>query len=146
MTPRLPRSARVAATAVHIVASLGWLALVVAVVAYPAMQINAALLVPTVAVSIGTGLVLALGTPYGLVRYWWILAKLATSVALAVAGSVALAGVLPRGAVLPGRIIALVVLFVLVCLSVAKPRARTPWGHPPTGRHAKGREIRTIEP
>lgn len=145
MTPRLPRTGRVAVTAVHIVTSLGWLALVTVVVAYPGTQINAGLLVPTVAVAIATGLVLALGTPYGLLRYWWILAKLTASVALAVAGSAALAGWLPAVLVLPGRCTALVVLSVLVFLSVAKPRARTPWSRPSTGRHAKGREIRAIE-
>src|ERR1700710_2950734 len=99
MTLRLPRLGRVAVTAVHIATSLGWLALVTVVVVYPDTQINARLLVPTVAVAIATGLVLALGTPYGLLRYWWILAKLAASAALAIAGSVTLAGWLPTSLV-----------------------------------------------
>lgn len=147
MTPRLPRLARVGVTTVHIAASLGWLALVMAVVVHPAWQVSVAVLVPTVALSVGTGLVLALGTPYGLVRYWWILAKLCASVALVVAGSAVLAagGHWSGTWVAVARWAGAVVLSALVLLSVAKPRARTPWGYPSTGRHAKGREIRAIE-
>lgn len=135
MTRHLPRPARIGATAVHIAASLGWLALVVVVVVHPAWRVSTAVLVPTVAVSLATGLALALGTPYGLVRYWWILAKLAASVALVVAATAAMAAHVSGSALIVGRAVAAVVLFVLVCASVAKPRARTPWGVPPTGRH-----------
>lgn len=143
MSPSLSRLTRVGVTTAHIAASLGWLALVVVVVVHPAWRVSVAVLVPTVALSLGTGLVLALGTPYGLVRYWWILAKLCASVALVVAGSAALAtGAHWSGTPLVvARWVLVVVLFALVCLSVAKPRARTPWGAPPTGRHHRSKVV-----
>jgi hypothetical protein len=150
MTPRLPRLVRTALVAVHILASMGWLALIVALVCSPAAPVppgvvTTPVLVTVVGLSLITGCVLALCSPYGLVRYWWIAGKFVASLILAGAGTVALLGWLPPAVAYGGRIAALVVLFAAVCISVAKPRARTPWGLPPTGRHAKGREIRAIE-
>jgi hypothetical protein len=150
MTPRLPRLVRTVLVAVHILAAMAWLALIVAMVLSPAAPVPpgvlvAPVLITVVVLALTTGCVLALCSPYGLVRYWWIAGKFAASLILAAAGIVSLLGWLPAAVAYGGRVAALVVLFAAVCVSVAKPRARTPWGRPPTGRHAKGRETRAIE-
>jgi hypothetical protein len=90
--PRLPRRARAALLTVHVAVSVGWLGLDGALVALevtsltsgdPAVQggIEAAMgalaswvLIPVVFTSLVSGLVLALSTPWGLVRHWWVLA------------------------------------------------------------------------
>lgn len=90
--PRLPRPARRAVLVAHITVSVGWLgvslcllALAVAgardpgrfgEAAYLAMKLFADWLLPPVALlSLTTGLVLSLGTAWGLAKYRWIQAK-----------------------------------------------------------------------
>lgn len=90
--PHLPRSARRGLLAVHVAVSVGWsgvslclLTLAVAgardpaawaVPAYSGMKLFADwLLTPVALLSLGTGLVLALGTPWGLARHRWVWTK-----------------------------------------------------------------------
>lgn len=53
--------------------------------AYPAMELTAwYVIVPLVFASLLTGFVQSLGTPWGLFRHWWVLAKLLVSVVVAI--------------------------------------------------------------
>jgi hypothetical protein len=158
--PRLPRRARAALLTVHVAVSVGWLGLDGALVALevtsltsgdPAVQggIAAAMgalaswvLIPVVFISLVSGLVLALSTPWGLVRHWWVLAKCGIALTLTATG---LALMLPRldrivagdgepvqMQTLLARSLALVLLLAATGLSVIKP-----WGKTPHGRAAQ---------
>lgn len=165
--PRLPRRARVTVLTVHIVTSVGWMWLIGALVALeviglltddPAHRagISAAMamialwvLVPVVSVSVISGLVLALSTPWGLIQHWWVIAKCAIAGALTVIGLLLLLPRLPqiivedfepvRQPTLVIRPVALMLLLVATGLSVVKP-----WGRTPHGRRVQraGRERR----
>ena len=162
--PRLPRRARAVLLTAHIAVSVGWLGLDAALVALEVTGLGtgdpgaragiaeamAALvvwvLVPVVSASLVSGLVLALTTPWGLVRYWWVLIKCGIAAVLTATGLMVM---LPRlhqiiiGEAEPvgmqlliGRAIALALLLGATGLSVVKP-----WGKTPHGRSA--RENRT---
>lgn len=155
-TPRLPRRARTALLTVHIVVSVGWLGLDGALVALEVTGLGTAdpgeragiaaamsaivvwVLVPVVFFALVSGLVLALSTPWGLVRYWWVLIKCCIAGALTATGLVLL---LPRldqmiaGKAEPvgmgtliGRSIALALLLAATGISVMKPWGKTPHG------------------
>jgi hypothetical protein len=145
----------------HIVASGGWLgldvamgALVVAVVASDDPQNQAAAaqalrfvtvwpMFTLAVVSLLTGVLLGLGSRYGLVRYWWVLVKLvlnlvlATLILLALRGGVAELAeqgrALALGAVAPLElgdmvfppVVSTSALLVAMVLSVFKPWGRT---------------------
>lgn len=96
---------------------------------------------PWVTISLGlgaivTGVILGLGTRFGLVRYWWVVAKTGTAVAVVVTDArvvrviaqEALAGGVVQGQLFGPTIAHVVMLGVATVLSVYKPRARTPWG------------------
>lgn len=92
-----PRARKVALT-VHVTSSVGWfgavggvLALAIAGMtsddvqtvraAYLAMELSAwSVLVPLALASLATGVVQALGTKWGLLRYYWVIAKLVITV------------------------------------------------------------------
>jgi hypothetical protein len=95
-------------------------------------------LIPVVLAALVSGLVLALSTPWGLVRYWWVLIKCGIAGALTVAG---MSLMIPRlhqiiaGEAQPvgmetliGRSIALALLLAATALSVIKPWGKTPHG------------------
>jgi hypothetical protein len=108
MTFQLTRRRRQAVLVAHIVSAVGWIGVdlallplvitglttddgVTAAAAYRAIAILVPVTVPFLSVLIvGTGLVLGLGTKWGLVRYWWVTVKLATAVLLTVLVFVAL--------------------------------------------------------
>lgn len=150
----------------HIAASVGWLgadvvllvlsvtglttadpALTVAV--YRAIGVLVPLvLVPATFVALGTGLLLAVGTRWGLLRHWWVVAKLVLTVGLTVAVFLALrpgvaelataaagpgVGTGDARELLFGPTVSLVVLLFATALSVLKPWGRTPWA--PASRH-----------
>jgi hypothetical protein len=141
---------------VHIVVSVGWLGLDAALVALEVIGLStgdpqeragiaaamAALVVwvvvPVVFASLVSGLVLALSTPWGLVRYWWVLVKCGIASVLTATGLMLM---LPRlhqiiaGEAEPvriqmliGRSIALTLLLAATGLSVVKPWGKTPHG------------------
>jgi hypothetical protein len=156
---QLPRRFRTALVTLHIVMSVGWLWLVGSLVALeaarffhdnPAVKDDAATataviawaLIPVVFISLASGLVLALFTPWGLTRHWWVLAKCGIAAALTITGLLLL---LPRiQGMAPGmgelaelwtiiaRSCALILLFVARGLSVMKP-----WGQTPRGRRLR---------
>ncbi|MFN2565899.1 MAG: DUF2269 domain-containing protein [Gemmatimonadaceae bacterium] len=158
MTPRFRKFALTA----HVTSSVGWLGAVAAFLAlavvgltsqdtqtvrgaYLVMEPAAWLvLVPLAFASLLTGLVMSLGTTWGLFRHYWVLFKLlinvlATIVLLIYMGTFSyMAGVaadpsvdleLVRNAS-PGlhASLALLVLLVATVLAVYKPRGMTPYG------------------
>jgi hypothetical protein len=114
---------------------------------YPAAHlVSAWLAAPLALLSLGTGLLLGVLTPWGLFRYWWVTIKLAITAGLTlvvlfvivprlsiVAASVGASGTLPIGERLPlviAPLLASVLLALNVFLAIFKPggrlRARAP--------------------
>lgn len=101
--PQLPRAARKAMVIMHVISSVSWLALMLCLLtlgaaglathdaetlrsAYRAMQLlGDVLILPLSLLSLASGLVLALGTPWGLFRYRWISTKFWLTLAAAAA-------------------------------------------------------------
>jgi hypothetical protein len=143
----------------HVTTSIGWLGAVVAYIAldviavtgtdvptvrgaYLAMEaIVWTVIVPLALASVLIGVVNAVGTVWGLLRHYWVLAKLvltlfATTILLLETQSIsyladaAASGIDPRG--LPGSLLhsvgALVVLLLTTILSIYKPRGVTRYG------------------
>ncbi len=161
------------ALAIHLAFSLGWIG---AVVAYLALGVSAVTtkdlqtvraawialeltgwraVVPLALGSLLTGLILSLGTPWGLFRYYWVLITLALTVSCTVIlllhmptvsstahmarkadGSVL--GMLGGDLLHPS--LGLLVLLVITGLNVYKPRGLTPYGW------RKQREQRLVSP
>jgi hypothetical protein len=103
---------------------------------YRTMETAPWLSIPVGLTAVATGAVLSLGTPFGLVRHWWVVAKIVIA-ALVVATDAFLVGRVAHHAVLVGHgsgplrdstIAHVVVLGVATWLSVFKPRSRTPHG------------------
>jgi len=157
---RLDHSWRRLILTVHIGASVGWLGaayvgLVLAVVglttpdagrraaAYQVLDLlDLAAWVPLGGAAVGTGFVLGMGTKWGLVRYWWVLAKLVGGGVVLVVpllarspnvdrANAAIAAGAPVGglavSVLAPCIASVVVLSISTALSTYKPGGRTPW-------------------
>ena len=153
-----PRGRKLVLSA-HIATSVGWMGAVLAYIAldvtastsedvartraaYVAMEVTAtSVIVPLALVSVVIGVINALGTPWGLVRHYWVLVKLlltlvATAVLLVQSrtisslASTAQAGDDPRG--LPGTLVhsvgGLLVLVIIMVLSVYKPKGLTRYG------------------
>lgn len=157
-----PRSRKLALS-VHIAASVGWVG---AIVAYLPLDVTAATsgdaqllraaylgmdllarwaIVPLAIVAFLTGLLVSLGTSWGLFRHYWVVVSLAlTAVALVVLlvetrtiASLAHAAADPArtadelralGNTLPHSIGGLVVLLIVLALNVYKPRGLTRYG------------------
>ena len=160
MTPS--RRLRRLTLVVHVVVSVGWLGLdavllvlgVTAVLtADPeltracvlAMDVAAGwMIVPVALLSLGTGVLGGLLSPWGLVRYRWVLTKLVLTVGAATASILLLRGELDHAAGVvradPGGLgrleadlvippaVALVLYVTMTVLSVLKPWGRTRWG------------------
>jgi hypothetical protein len=106
------------------------------------------LLLPVGLLSLMTGLILGIGSKYGLLRYWWVLAKLVINVVLLVLVLVALRPVVGHAAAASGRVdptlahrlgaaprsllfppaVSITTLSVATYLGVFKPWGRTRWG------------------
>jgi hypothetical protein len=149
---RLRRRAHKVALVLHILGSGAWFGIAVAVAAcglaatatsdpalphalYRVMETAPWLSIPVGLSAIGTGVLLGVGTTFGLVRNWWVVAKIAIAVAVVVTDAV-LVGHVAHHAVVTGQaesplygatIAHVVVLAVATVLSVFKPRGRTPW-------------------
>ncbi|MDP9363689.1 MAG: DUF2269 domain-containing protein [Chloroflexota bacterium] len=157
MTPGLRRLALTA----HITSSVGWIG---AVVAYLALGVSAATsrdaqavraawiameltgwfaIVPLALAALLTGLVMSLGTPWGLFRHYWVLITLVLTILSTVVlllhmpavSHLADAARAADGAELAGlggdlfhAGIGLLVLLVITGLNVYKPRGLTPYG------------------
>ncbi|MEK6985997.1 MAG: hypothetical protein AABX89_06420 [Candidatus Thermoplasmatota archaeon] len=158
-----PRQVRLSLT-VHVVASVGWLGAVAAFLVlavaglqsadaqavrglYVAMDITARwAIVPFAFASLATGIIHSLGTPWGLVRHYWVAAKLAITLVLTVLlllhlrpighlADVVEATTLASGELDGLRLqlvaqaaAALIALVVATMLSIYKPKGLTPRG------------------
>jgi hypothetical protein len=164
---RLRPAARKAVLVLHIVAGIGWMGVDIAllVLLISARTTNDAALVVSGFNAIGmivpmavpplslgilvTGIILGLGTRWGLVRYWWVLVKLLLSLIMTVLVFVSLVpavssmtilsattvsadavraslGTLPTMLLFP-PIVSFLMLGVAAILSIFKPWQRTPW-------------------
>ena len=157
----LPPAIRKLALAVHLTCSVGWLG---SVIAYVALDLTVAtnpddaavraawegmalivwwVIVPLALASVVTGLVVAVGTKWGLFRHWWVLISfvltvLAALVLLSEAGVIARSAELARSAtsdelnVIPPTLLhsvgGLAVLLLIQVLNVYKPQGLTPYG------------------
>jgi hypothetical protein len=151
-TNRLGRNGRRAVVTAHVLAACGWFGMAVLVALAPIAAAQTAdtalasalhrlvgtavwVTAPTGLVALATGIVLGVGTTWGVVRHWWVMAKLVIDVAIVVT-DVALVRVVAHTAFrtgsapvpLYGSTIAHVVLLATATvLSVYKPGGRTPW-------------------
>lgn len=157
---RLRRRPHKIALTAHVLASVGWFG-IAAVLAfcglaaavttddtlsralYRTMETLPWLSIPTGVTAVATGALLGLATTYGLVRYWWVVAKIAIAVAVVVTDALVVAAV-AHDAVITGQappplygstIAHVVVLAAATVLAVFKPWGPTPWGRT-TGRRA----------
>lgn len=148
--------------AFHLTCSVGWLG---AVVGYLVLDLTVATsrdpemvrsawiamglvvtraIVPLALASVVTGIAVALGTKWGLLRHWWVVASLvltvlATAVLLVEAGVVTRSAAMAAASTDPGELRTLpptllhsfgglIVLLVVQILNVYKPRGLTPYG------------------
>jgi hypothetical protein len=172
MTPRVRKFALTA----HVTSSVGWIGAVavflglaiVGLTSENAQTVRAVylvmepaawiVLVPFAFASLLTGLVQALGTPWGLFRHYWVLFKLLINVFATIVllmymqtfsdlASVAAAsddlGVVRNASPLLHATLALLVLLVATTLAVYKPRGMTPYGQRKQRDQARQREQRT---
>jgi len=146
---------------VHLTSSLGWVG---AVFAYSALGVAAAtrqdlqtvrgawiameltgwfVIVPLAAIALLTGVVISLGTPWGLFRHYWVLISLALTILATVIlllhmPSVSATATIARGSDdaqvrqlggdLAHAVGGLVVLLVVTVLNVYRPQGLTPYG------------------
>lgn len=169
------RTRRLALTA-HILTSVGWLGIVVAMLVlgiaaastadagiaragYDLMELFGRRIFPPAALgAAASGVVLSLGTKWGLVRHRWVVTKLVLTIGVIVTGTqltgrlleqatsasttdVALPGGVARGLIV-GSMMHLLMLAAATAISVYKPWGRTRRGR----RHAPGRASRRSRP
>ncbi|MGA5896808.1 DUF2269 family protein [Streptomyces venetus] len=171
-SPKLSRPARRALLVVHVIASAGWLGLTLGLLALgitaaadgSAVTVEASvramrlfadwLLLPVAFLTLLSGLVLSLGTQWGLARYRWVYTKfwltLATTTATAFAlrpathsavTAVAAGGPLPEThEVLMGPIVSLSAYVFMTVISVLKP-----WGPTRRGRRLRVSSRRALQ-
>ncbi|GAA2613959.1 membrane protein [Streptomyces roseoviolaceus] len=169
---KLSRPARRAVLVVHVIASASWLGLTLGLLALgitaattgAAVTVEASvramrlfadwLLLPVAFLTLLSGLVLSLGTPWGLARHRWVCTKfwltLATTTATAFAlrpgvnsavAAVAAGGPLPdAGDVLFGPVVSLSAYVFMTVISVLKP-----WGLTRRGRRLRAPARRTLQ-
>jgi hypothetical protein len=160
---RLPPTARSLALAVHLAVSVGWLGAVAAYLsldlvaaasqdaqtlrsAYVGMETIAGnVIVPLAIATLLTGVLVSVGTKWGLVRHWWVsislaLTVLATVVLLIETGTIAANAAVAAdpatttaelrrlGNTLVHSIGGAIVLLGVLVLNVYKPRGMTPYG------------------
>ena len=177
----MPPRARKAALAAHLTCSVGWLGAVAAYLvldltvatsddprivraAWIAMGvITSSAIVPLAVASLVTGLVMSLGTKWGLFRHWWVVISLvltvfATAVLLAEAQLISRfaavaadptrsdADVLALPATLVHSVGGLVVLLTVEVLNVYKPQGMTPYGWGKQQEDRKRHEPRAVDP
>ncbi len=149
---RLRRRAQKVVSSAHVLTSVGWFGVALMVAScgllaaftgdssrppmlHQLIETAPWLSIPMGLAAVATGVVLGLGTTFGLVRHWWVVAKIAISAAVVVTDAVLVERVAHEAVAadqaptpLYGSTIAHVVLLaVATVLSVFEPRARTPW-------------------
>ncbi|MBB5955923.1 hypothetical protein FHS29_002504 [Saccharothrix tamanrassetensis] len=147
---KLPPTARKTSVLLHVVSSVGWLGvtvgnLVLALVAFDRPELYQAMallgdyvVLPMGLVSLATGVVVSVGTKWGLVKHRWVLVKFVLTVIAVVATTFALRSGLHDAAdgtvgtagtdVLVASCVSLTIYTFNTVLSVFKPWGRTRWG------------------
>jgi hypothetical protein len=150
---RLRRGAHKTALVAHVLSSVGWFGVAVVVAfaglaaaltgdrslaraLYRTMETVPWLSIPVGLLAIATGVVLSVGTRYGLVRHWWVIAKIVIAIAVVVTDAVIVSHVAhdaaatgsPTAPLYGSTIAHVVMLAVATVLSVFKPGGRTAWG------------------
>jgi hypothetical protein len=176
----MPPRVRKLALAVHLTCSVGWLG---AVAGYLALDltvstsqdpqivraawiamgvVTSSAIVPLALASLSTGLLMSLGTKWGLLRHWWVVISLlltvvATIVLLSEAGLISrMAAVAADPTTSDERLLALpptllhsvggmVVLLVVQVLNVFKPQGVTPYGWRKQQEERERRLLRTAD-
>jgi hypothetical protein len=168
MARKMPRSLRKLVLTVHVVVSVGWIGIEAGLLAlgltglytrdpevlraaYLAIGIFGGIfLVPVSMGTLVTGVLLSFGTPWGLIRHYWVLVKFVLTVALVVSGILVLNQKLQEAAVRVSEVplstltsadvgtlrfqivaavsVALLLLITATTLSVYKPWGRTWFG------------------
>jgi hypothetical protein len=142
----LPRRVRQVWLILHVVCSVGWLGVLVASLTlcvtalatdnpalYPAVvTLSDMFFLPATLLVLLTGVVLGVGTKWGLVRFYWVLAKLVIALVLLVAANLVLAARVHTSPVdgmsLVGAFSVLTLIAVLATvLSILKPWGRVSW-------------------
>jgi hypothetical protein len=164
---QLTPAARKAVLVLHVVAGIGWMGVDIALLVllitarttndatlvlsgFNAIGMIVPIAVPPLSLGIlATGLLLGLGTRWGLVRYWWVLVKLLLSLVMTVLVFVSLVpavsgiavrsvttmsadavraslGTLPTVLMFP-PVVSFLMLGIATILSIFKPWRRTPW-------------------
>jgi hypothetical protein len=177
----MPASTRKVALAVHLTASVGWVG---AVAAYLALDVTVATshdpqlvrsawiamgliascaIVPLALTALLTGLVMALGTKWGLFRHWWVLISFVLTVvatvvllsetrvisdgaAMAADPSTSPEQLLALPSTLPHSIGGLVVLLVIQLLNVHKPQGMTRYGWRKQREEGRAAQLRKQQP
>lgn len=174
--PRLSPPARKVWLTLHVGISVGWLGLSLGMAtlaltgllaethavrhgAYELFHIfDLTIVIPSVVLSIITGLVVSLGTPWGLLKHWWVLTKFAISLSIPTTAAfesrwvTELVARTKDPAAEPGAlggwlaavaICFVVLLWVATTLSIIKPWGRTRWGRKELAarRHAPSSKI-----
>jgi hypothetical protein len=143
---RLARTPHKIVLTTHVLTSVGWFGVALTVAfggvaaattndsrlahaVYQMIEMVPWLSIPLGLLAVASGTLLGLGTKWGLVRHWWVVAKIAIAVAVIVTDAVLIRRVAHDAAVngnpIYGPIIAhVVVLAIATVLSVFKPRGR----------------------
>jgi len=146
------RGRKVTLTA-HVLASVGWFGVATAVAVcaivtattgdatfshalYRVIEASPWLSIPVGVAAVATGTLLGLGTSFGLIRHWWVVAKIAIALAVittdaVLVGSAAHAALIspnPPSPLYGSTIAHVLVLAIATVLSVFKPGGRTPKG------------------
>lgn len=150
---RLGRTDHKVALTAHVLSAVGWFGVAVlvafcAVVAgtsndatlsralYRTVETSVWLSIPLGIVAFATGVVLSVGTKWGLVRHWWVVAKIVIASPVVVTDALVVRGAahdavahgVAAGSLYGPTIAHCVVLTIATALSVFKPRGRTPIG------------------
>ncbi|MGI8331352.1 hypothetical protein ACRYCC_15430 [Actinomadura scrupuli] len=161
--PQLRRRTRKVWLTLHVGVSVGWLGLSLAMAAlaiagavigdhpvrhgaYELMHVfDLTIVIPSVVLTLVSGLVLSLGTPWGLIRHRWVLLKLVISLIIPITATVQKTWIEqlqertrdPAGetggvglALTVTTICYMLLLWTAVVLSIYKPGGRTRWGRP----------------
>lgn len=145
-----------AALTLHILTSVGWFGVAVAVAfcglaaastsdptvsraLYRFMELAPWLSIPAGVAAFASGVLVSLGTVWGLFKHWWVVAKIALAIAVIVTDAFVVRAVAhdalvtgaPEAPLYGSTIAHVAVLAIATVLSVFKPKARTPWSPAP---------------
>lgn len=130
---RLSRPLRAVLLAWHITGSVSWFAFLAGQIWLPWFPFEG-LLIVAASIAVPTGILLAMTSPLGFARYWWLSWKLTGSLLVGGLG----AWTVYTGRAVPySRTAGLLVLWGCIWLSVARPWGKTPYGQRRHGRHLR---------